>query len=102
MSDDSVFRSIVIISIALTLPIGLYFRVRSQLTKEKLSRSEEGIFIMIGLRLCGLLAWIAAAIYLIKPARDGLVFSARSRMAALARCVSRTVCGPPAVVLDLS
>ena len=68
MTDESVFRSIVMISIAITLPIGLYHRIRSQATREKLARREEGIFIMIGLRLCGLLAWIALAAYLINPA----------------------------------
>ena len=59
MTDESVFRSGVIINIALTLPIGLYHRIRSQTTGEAPARREEGIFIMIGLRLCGLLGWIA-------------------------------------------
>ncbi len=68
MTDESAFRLMVIVSIALTLPIGLYYRIRSQATREKLSRREEGIFIMIGLRLCGLLAWIALTAYLINPA----------------------------------
>jgi hypothetical protein len=48
MTDESVFRSIAIISLALTLPIGLYHRIRSQATRENLARREEGIFIMIG------------------------------------------------------
>jgi protein-S-isoprenylcysteine O-methyltransferase Ste14 len=68
MTDESVFRIIVIINIALTLPIGLYYRIKSQATREKLARREEGVFIMIGLRLCGLLAWISLAAYLINPA----------------------------------
>ena len=67
MTDESVFRSIVMVSIAITLAIGLYYRIRSQATREKLARREEGIFIMIGLRLCGLLAWIALTAYLINP-----------------------------------
>ena len=67
MTDEGVFRLIAIISIALTLPIGLYHRIRSQATREKLARSEEGIFIMIGLRLCGLVALIALVVYLINP-----------------------------------
>jgi protein-S-isoprenylcysteine O-methyltransferase Ste14 len=67
MTDEAVFRVIAIISLALTLPIGLYHRIRSQATREKLARREEGIFIMIGLRLCGLLALIAFAAYLINP-----------------------------------
>jgi len=68
MTDESVFRLIVIIDLAVTLPIALYHRIRSQATSEKLDRREEGIFIMIGLRLCGLLAWIAITAYLINPA----------------------------------
>jgi protein-S-isoprenylcysteine O-methyltransferase Ste14 len=67
MTDESVFRSIAITSIILTLPIGLYHRIRSQATREKLALREEGIFIMIGLRLCGLVALIALAAYLINP-----------------------------------
>ena len=67
MTDESVFRFIVIINIALTLPIGLYHRIKSQATGEKLARREEGVFILIGLRLCGLLAWIALTAYLINP-----------------------------------
>jgi protein-S-isoprenylcysteine O-methyltransferase Ste14 len=67
MTGESVFRSIVIINLALTVPIGLYHRISSQATREKLARREEGIFIMLGLRLCGLLAWIALTAYLINP-----------------------------------
>ena len=57
MTDESVFRSIVMVSIAITLPIGLYHRIRSQATREKLARREEGLFILVGLRLCGFLCW---------------------------------------------
>ena len=71
MTDESAFRLIAIISIVLTLPIGLYHRIRSQATREKLARREEGIVIMIGLRLCGLLALIALAAYLIDPSWMG-------------------------------
>jgi protein-S-isoprenylcysteine O-methyltransferase Ste14 len=67
MTDESVFRSIAIISIVLALPIGLYHRIRSQATREKLERREEGILILIGLRLCGLLALIVIAAYVINP-----------------------------------
>jgi protein-S-isoprenylcysteine O-methyltransferase Ste14 len=67
MTDESVFRAIATASIVLTLPIGLYHRIRSQATREKLARREEGIFILIGLRLCGFLAFIALAAYLINP-----------------------------------
>jgi protein-S-isoprenylcysteine O-methyltransferase Ste14 len=71
MTDESAFRLIAIISILLTLPIGLYHRIRSQATREKLARKEEGILIMVGLRLCGLFAFIAFAAYLINPSWMG-------------------------------
>jgi protein-S-isoprenylcysteine O-methyltransferase Ste14 len=67
MTDEAIFRSLAILSIVLTLPIGMYYRIKSQATREKLARTEEGIFIMIGLRLCGLLTFIALAAYLIDP-----------------------------------
>ena len=54
--------STIIINLALTVPIGLYHRIRSQTTREKLARREESIFILIGLRLCGLLGLIALAV----------------------------------------
>jgi protein-S-isoprenylcysteine O-methyltransferase Ste14 len=69
MTEESVFRSIVITNLVLTLPIGLYHRIRSGATREKLSRREEGIFILVGLRLCGLLGLVTLAAYLIDPSR---------------------------------
>ena len=87
MADESVFRSTVIINIALALPIGLYHRIGSQATGEGLARSEEGVFIMIGVRLCGLLGWVALAAYLINPAWIALGFGLPAHMAAVDRCV---------------
>jgi hypothetical protein len=101
MADESVFRSIVIINIALALPIGLYHRVGSQATGEGLARSEEGVFIMIGVRPCGLLGRVALAPYLINPAWIALGFDPPAHMAAVDRCVSRALCGPIAPVLDV-
>jgi protein-S-isoprenylcysteine O-methyltransferase Ste14 len=69
MTDESVFRSIAVLGLALTLPIGLYHRIRSEATRERLARREEGVFIMVGLRLCGLLGLVAFAASLIEPSR---------------------------------
>ena len=65
---DSTFRAVALANVLLCLPIGVYFRARSQATREKLDRRQEGLFILIGLRLCGLIAWIVFAAYLIDPA----------------------------------
>jgi hypothetical protein len=37
------------------MPIGLYHRIRSQATGERLSQRDEGLVVEVGLRLCGLL-----------------------------------------------
>ena len=71
MRDESIFRLIVMINLAIAVPIGLYHRIKSQATGEKLARQQEGLFIMIALRLGGLLAWTALAAYLINPASMG-------------------------------
>lgn len=67
MTADSTYRALALANIALCVPVGLYFRVRSA-TGERLDRREEGPFVMVGLRLCGLLAWAAFVAYLVNPA----------------------------------
>ncbi len=67
MTTESTFRAVAIASIALSLPIGLYYRIKSQATGERLARKEEGVLVMLGLRLCGILAWALFAGYLIRP-----------------------------------
>ena len=68
MTTEATFRAIVIASIALCLPIGLYFRIRSQATRERLDRRQEGVFIMVGLRLCGAPGLVPVRCLLISPA----------------------------------
>ena len=68
MHTESTFRAIALANIVLCVPVGLYFRIRSLATGEKLARREEGLFILIGLRLCGTAAWVVFAAYLIRPA----------------------------------
>jgi len=68
MTTESTFRAVAIANIALCLPIGLYYRVKSQASGERLDRREEGILVMVGLRLCGVLAWALFAAYVMNPA----------------------------------
>jgi hypothetical protein len=58
MSDEETFRALLIVMVALCLPIGIYHRARAA-SREKLSRREEGVLLMIALRLFGLAAWFA-------------------------------------------
>ena len=69
MTSESTFRAVAMANIALCLPIGLYYRIRSQAKGERLARSEEGLVLLVGLRLCGVLAWVVLATYLIDPHR---------------------------------
>jgi protein-S-isoprenylcysteine O-methyltransferase Ste14 len=48
------------------LPVALYHRIRS-ITKERLDRTQEGWFILIGLRLAGLGTLVGIVAYLINP-----------------------------------
>jgi len=45
---ESTFRAIALANVVISLPIGLYYRVRSQASGEKLARREEGLVILIG------------------------------------------------------
>lgn len=66
MTDDQWFRIVLGIYIAVVLPIGMYYRLRSH-TGERLDRWQEGVFILFGLRLTGLVAAIAGIAWLINP-----------------------------------
>ena len=66
MADDQTFRLILILGLAAVLPVGIYHRVRSQASGEKLDRRQEGLFILLTLRpiglagMCGLLTFVAS------------------------------------------
>ena len=55
MVSEQTFRALLILSFALFLPIGVYHRVRAA-SGERLSRRDEGLFVMAALRLFGLVA----------------------------------------------
>jgi protein-S-isoprenylcysteine O-methyltransferase Ste14 len=65
MTTETTFRMIALANLALCLPIGVYYRVRSQATREPLARREEGVFILVALRLCGVFGWVVIAAYLL-------------------------------------
>lgn len=67
MNDDHTFRLVLIVLVILILPIALYHRLRSQATREKLDRWQEGAFILFTLRAVGIAGWLAVIAYLINP-----------------------------------
>ena len=66
-NHESAFRAVIIANLVLCAPIGLYYRIKSQATGERLDRRGEGLIILIGLRLGGVLSWVVMAAYLIDP-----------------------------------
>ena len=63
---DNQFRYVLLAGLILVLPIGIYHRIKSR-TGEKLDRLQEGIFILISLRLLGLLGIIGLLAFIINP-----------------------------------
>lgn len=70
MTDDQLFRYILLAGFVITLPIGIYYRTRAH-TGEPLDRRQEGWFLLIAIRVLGGLGMLAAI---------GLVFASPSWM----------------------
>ena len=67
MEEDQTFRIILLICLAAFLPVGIYHRLKSH-TTERLDRRQEGVLMLVSLRLCGLLTWIGLFAWLMNAA----------------------------------
>ena len=67
MDPDQTFRTLMVIGFVVLLPIGVYYRLKSQTTGERLDRSHEGVFILATLRPLGLICWAGMIAYMINP-----------------------------------
>lgn len=67
MANDETFRTILLVGLLIVLPIGIYHRIRSQATGEKLDRWQEGPFILFTLRPIGIAGMLGLLAYLINP-----------------------------------
>jgi protein-S-isoprenylcysteine O-methyltransferase Ste14 len=67
MNDDDVFRIVLGAGLLLVLPVAGYFRFRSHQSGEKLDRMQEGLFILVALRLCGVLGAAGLIAWLVNP-----------------------------------
>ena len=68
MQDDSAFRIVLLVVLLAVLPVGMYHRIKSQATGEKLDRRQEGIFILATLRPLGAVFWFGLVAWMINPA----------------------------------
>ncbi len=68
MDHEQAFRLILIAGFVTVFPVGLYHRLRSQATGEKLDRSREGLFILLTLRPLAAVRMVGVITWLIDPA----------------------------------
>ena len=68
MDHEQAFRLILIAGCVTVFPIGLYHRLRSQATGEKLDRRQEGLFILLTLRPLAAVRMVGVILWLIDPA----------------------------------
>ena len=67
MRNDSIFRLILLAGFVIFMPIGIFHRLKAR-TGEKLDRRQEGLFILVTLRLVGLAGVAGLIAYFINPA----------------------------------
>lgn len=67
MDNELTFRLVTIVLFIAVVGTGVYHRVRAARSGERISRREEGLPIMILLRLFGFSAWIGLVIYMVNP-----------------------------------
>lgn len=67
MHDEGYFRAAVALGLIAVAVTGGYFRIRNRPRGEKIDRLQEGLFILIGLRLLGLTGVVALIVYLSRP-----------------------------------
>jgi protein-S-isoprenylcysteine O-methyltransferase Ste14 len=67
MPQDDLFRLLLAGAFLAMMPLGAYFRFQSGRSGEKLDRRQEGWFMLVALRLLGLLLWLGFIAYLIWP-----------------------------------
>jgi protein-S-isoprenylcysteine O-methyltransferase Ste14 len=68
MGEDGVFRMILLVGLVILVPVAAYYRVRSQLTGEKLDRTQEGLFILLTLRPLGFAMMAGLIAFIVSPA----------------------------------
>jgi len=69
VSDDRIFRLILIAGWLILMPVLVYHRMRSQAAGDRLDRRQEGWFILLTLRPIGLAHMAGLITYMINPAR---------------------------------
>jgi protein-S-isoprenylcysteine O-methyltransferase Ste14 len=91
VSDDPIFRDVLLAILLVLFPVGVYHRLRSQATRERLDRRQEGVFILATLRPAGLVFFVGLLAFPIDPASmawAALPLPASVRWLGVAICVA--------------
>ena len=67
MNQDQLFRTVLIVVFLVVLPIGIYHRLKSYATREKLDRRQEGLFILATSRPVGIAFWLGLIAWMVNP-----------------------------------
>lgn len=65
--SEGIFRTILILGFVMVLPVVAYYRIRSQATREKLDRRQEGLLLLVCIRLFGVLGVAGLLAFLLNP-----------------------------------
>jgi protein-S-isoprenylcysteine O-methyltransferase Ste14 len=69
VTDDQIFRLVLIAGFVTLMPVLVYHRIRSQATGESLDRRQEGWLILLTLRPTGLAHMAGLITFMVNPAR---------------------------------
>src|SRR3954463_3012454 len=67
MNDDDVFRIVLILGFVTVLPVAVYHRVRAHGGGEKLDRRQEGLPLLVSIRLLGVAGMAGLLAFVIPP-----------------------------------
>jgi protein-S-isoprenylcysteine O-methyltransferase len=68
MNHDQTLRAVLIVVFLAVGPIGIYHRLKSQATREKLDRWQEGLFMLATLRPMAIAFWLGVIAWMVNPA----------------------------------
>jgi protein-S-isoprenylcysteine O-methyltransferase Ste14 len=68
MNQEIMFQIILVVGFLAVVLITLYYRLKSWASGEKLDRRQEGLFILVTLRLVGLILWLGVIACMVNPA----------------------------------
>jgi len=66
-NSDGTFRIVLMMGAALIFPVGIYYRLKSQATREALDRRQEGLFILLSLRPVALVGVLGLIAFMVNP-----------------------------------